>query len=98
MDMKHKLTLLGSLVAILASLAVSLNVHRAAVQQQLALDAKAATAHIRVVAAEQAQAHQNALAVQQLQLNCQRGVAAYNLLTSSQRSKAIMPNCSLALK
>src|SRR5689334_13315536 len=63
--MKHTLTLLASLAAVVGSTAVAVNVHRAQVQHQLVLDAKVTAVQAQQVAQEQAQAHQNALKLQQ---------------------------------
>src|SRR5690242_21261994 len=52
------------------SLALSVNIHRAEVQHQLVLDAKTAAVHAQQVAAEQAQAHANAIRVQRLEVGC----------------------------
>lgn len=102
--MKHTLTLLASVAAVVGSTAVAVNVHRAEIQHQLVLDTKAAAVHAQQITAEQAQAHQNALKLQQddatitkLQDQCKNGVLAYNLLTTSQIKlhAVVKPDCSL---
>jgi predicted secreted acid phosphatase len=100
--MKHRITLLASVVAILAASAMSLNVHQQATQHQLVLDAQRAASHARQVAQEQAQAHDTALKLQQdesaltkLQLACENGQVAYNMLTATQREHVVKPDCGL---
>ena len=98
--MKHTLTILASVAAVVGSTAVAVNVHRTAIQHQLVLDTKAAA----VQAQQVAQAHQNALKLQQdeatitkLQDQCKNGVLAYNLLTASQIKlhAVVKPDCNL---
>ena len=100
--MRHKLTLLASVVAVVASLCGAVWTHadataKLALQhsevqaQQVIQEAK--TKATGVKAAEQSQVE-----ISHLEAACQNGLAAYDQLPPYQKAKAVMPNCSVALQ
>lgn len=90
--LKHKLTLLLSLGLIVAASVLAINSHRDYIHHLTIQQAMTAAQHARQAAIEQAQA---AAHLKDLENGCQQGLLAYQLLTPTQRSHVVKPECTL---
>ena len=93
--MKHKITLLLSVVAVIAGLIIILHDHNI----YLTNNKIKTQAHALAVKVEQAKNTATLIKDQDqltsLQKQCELGVQSYSLLTISQRLKVAEPNCTL---
>jgi len=100
--MKHKILLSACVLMVVAAGVLALQAHHRYSAHQTLVRATAITNQVKQDLALQKQAQANATKLKevqaqivQMQTQCESGVKDYNLLTTLQKSKAVLPDCTL---